>query len=354
MNITAMTDATRWQAVLSRDARFDTQFVYAVKTTGIYCVPSCPSRKPAQRNVTFFAVPEAAEHANYRACKRCKPREQTPRNPHVTRVRAVCRYIEQNLNTPLTLDALAAQANLSPQYLQRHFKALVGVSPQRYTESCRLRFVKTQLHNGESISASLYDAGYNSSSALYGRASTHLGMTPAQYQKRGDRMMLRFTTCRSDLGEVLVAASDKGICSVTLGDDAAVLEAGLRAEFTDAVIARDDAGLRDWLDAVMALIAGRQPHEALPLDIKATAFQSLVWEALKKIPLGETRSYAQVAQAIGRPSAVRAVARACATNPVALVVPCHRVVRSDGGVSGYRWGVARKQALLAKERDAQD
>ena len=344
-----MTDEDRWQAVAGRDARFDGDFVFAVASTGIYCRPSCPSRRPRRRNVSFYGVPEAAEHAGYRACLRCRPRDAATRDARIEAVRSVCRYIEEYGGGPPTLAALGAHVNLSPHHLQRSFKAVIGVTPRQYYDARRLDRLKGLLRDGDAVTGALYEAGYGSSSRLYEKAPAQLGMTPATYRRGGEGARIGYTIAASPLDRLLVGATARGVCALYLGGDDGALEAALGAEYPAADIARDDAGLGPWVDAVLAHLEGRAPDLDLPLDVRATAFQRQVWEALRAIPYGETRSYGEVARAIGRPTAARAVARACATNRVSVVVPCHRVVRGDGGLGGYRWGIERKKALLAKE-----
>lgn len=346
------TERNNWHAVTTRDPTRDGLFVYAVKTTGIYCRPSCASRKPKRENVTFFKLPESAERAGYRACKRCRPADAAT-DPQLETVletvRALCRYIEANKERPLTLAELGVQVGLSAAHVQRTFKKVVGVTPQAYLEACRLDAVKVALQRGDDISGATYSAGYGSSSGLYGKADVALGMTPKTYQRKGEQVAIRYAVMDCSLGKLLVAATEKGICAVRLGDEEKGLEAELFKEFAKADVRRDEVGLANWLTAVVEHLDGETPHLDLPLDVQATAFQKRVWQALQQIPYGETRSYGQVAASIGQPSAVRAVAGACAANPVALLVPCHRVVRSDGSLSGYRWGVDRKQQLLQLE-----
>ncbi len=347
---TAMfSDDAQWAAVLGRDAAADGMFVYAVRSTGIYCRPSCPSRRPLRERVMFFGLPEAAEHAGFRACLRCRPAQTAMRDPQVEMVRRVCRAIEDDPDRT-DLATLGAVVAISPAHLQRTFKRLMSISPRQYAEACRVRDVKARLHSGEAVTNALYDAGYGSSSRLYERAPATLGMTPATYRKGGAGATIRYTVASSPLGALLVAATERGLCAVRLGDDADALVEELRHEFPFAALARDaDDALGAWVAPILANLGGTQPHLDLPLDVQATAFQWRVWEALRAIPRGETRSYAEVARAIGQPTAARAVARACATNPVALAIPCHRVVRGDGDPGGYRWGMERKRALLARE-----
>jgi AraC family transcriptional regulator of adaptative response/methylated-DNA-[protein]-cysteine methyltransferase len=346
----AADDAARWQAVLNRDAQADGTFVYAVHSTGVYCRPSCPSRRPRRDRVSFFALPEAAEHAGFRACKRCHPEQAAIRDPHVELVQRVCRAIAANPEGPLTLATLSADVNLSPFHLQRIFKRVMGITPKQYADAARMERFKGELRKGEAVTSALYGAGYGSSSRLYERADTQLGMTPAVYRKGGAGMQLTYAIVPCALGMILVAATERGVCAVTLGDSADALVGGLRREYPAAQIHEDATHLSEAVEAILRHLAGEQPHLDLPLDIQATAFQWRVWEALRQIPYGDTRSYGEIAQAIGQPTAARAVAQACGHNPVALAIPCHRVVREDGSLGGYRWGVERKRAILAQER----
>jgi AraC family transcriptional regulator, regulatory protein of adaptative response / methylated-DNA-[protein]-cysteine methyltransferase len=345
-----MNDRERWAAMVAKDTSYEGRFVIAVKTTGIYCRVGCPARRPLRRNVTFFDSPDAAERAGFRACKRCKPRE--PRvDATAEKVRRACAFIDAHADGRPSLDAIARHVGSSPFHLQRVFRAALGVSPREYADAKRVHRLKGELRNGHAVTSALYGAGYGSSSRLYERAHAQLGMTPATYGRGGNGARIRFATARSPLGRLLVAATDRGVCAVTLGGDDASLERRLREEYAAAEIARDRAALASSTRAIVEHLEGRMPSLELPIDVRATAFQRRVWEALRAIPYGETRSYSDVARAIGRPKAVRAVARACATNPVALVVPCHRVVRSNGDLGGYALGVDRKRKLLARERD---
>jgi AraC family transcriptional regulator, regulatory protein of adaptative response / methylated-DNA-[protein]-cysteine methyltransferase len=343
-----MDEQGQWQAVLGRDARFDGAFVYAVRSTGIYCRPSCPSRRPRREHVVFFNLPRAAEGAGFRSCRRCRPGLAASRDPRAAWIERVCRYIDQHLQAALPLSRLAEQAELSPHHFQRTFKQLMGISPRQYAEARRLASFKAQVRKGETVTSAIYGAGYGSGSRLYERASGQLGMTPAAYRKGGRGMRLRYTVAPSPLGRLLVAATERGIAAVSLGDSDAALEATLRAEYPAAEIERDDTALAPRVrDVVRRLAGGGGP--TLPLDINATAFQWRVWQELLRIPAGSTRTYGEVARDLGQPKAARAVARACATNPVALVIPCHRVVAGDGGLGGYRWGAERKKLLLEGE-----
>jgi AraC family transcriptional regulator, regulatory protein of adaptative response / methylated-DNA-[protein]-cysteine methyltransferase len=344
-----MHEENYWQAVLARDSRSNGTFVYAVRSTGIYCNPSCPSRRPQRDQVIFFPVPEAAEQAGFRPCRRCRPEETAKPESQVELVRRACRYIEKNLDSPPSLASLSAQVHLSPYHLQRIFKRIMGITPRQYAEACRLGRLKAQLKDGEPVTRALYDVGYGSSSRLYERAPSQLGMTPTAYRRGGPGMHINYTIVDCPLGRLLVAATAKGICAVSLSDNDAVLESALFSEYPAAEITRDGVNLSQWVNALMSHLNGQQPHIDLPVDVQATAFEWRVWQELQAIPYGSTRSYSQIAQALGQPKATRAVARACATNPVPLVIPCHRVVREDGTLGGYRWGLERKQQLLAKE-----
>jgi AraC family transcriptional regulator of adaptative response/methylated-DNA-[protein]-cysteine methyltransferase len=351
-----LTETRRWQAVIERDRSLDGAFVFAVSSTGVFCRPSCPARRPRRENVAFFEHATAAEKAGYRACLRCRPKA-VDGNPQSTLVRAICRYIEQHVvdqqvEERLTLNLLARQFRRSPFHLQRTFKAALGVSPKAYIDACRLRRVKQNLQAGHDVTTSLYAAGYGSSSRLYERTSAQLGMTPEKYRRGAMAAVVRFTIAPSPLGRMLIAATDKGICAIQFADSDRELHQGLMREFPFAVRRRDDAALGPWRVGLDRLIDGQDSHPSLPLDIRATAFQRRVWEHLQRIPRGETQSYSAVAKKLGMPKATRAVARACATNPVAIAIPCHRVVREDGELGGYRWGIERKEQLLAMEKQA--
>ncbi len=326
--------------------RFDGVFVYAVRSTGVFCRPHCPARLPRPENVTFFASTASAAQAGFRPCLRCSPLEA---DAHSALVQKVCRFIEENAAEAITLETLSEQACLTAAHLQRIFKRLVGISPRQYHDAVRLRQLKTQLRKGDSVTTAQYDAGYNSSSRLYERAATQLGMTPASYRKGGAGLRIVATTVNTPLGQLLLATTARGLCAVRLGDDAAALQAELQNEFPLAEIQHDELQLKAAIASLVAYLSGRNVALNLPLDIQATAFQRRVWEELQAIPYGETRSYSEIAAAIAQPKAVRAVASACAANPVALIIPCHRVIRGDGSLSGYRWGLERKKALLAQE-----
>ncbi|HET9180706.1 MAG TPA: bifunctional DNA-binding transcriptional regulator/O6-methylguanine-DNA methyltransferase Ada [Candidatus Angelobacter sp.] len=337
----------RWALVLSRDSRADGHFVYAVRSTGIFCRPSCPSRRPRREQVEFFASPVAAQRAGYRACRRCMP---LARNAQMTKIEAACRYIDQNVETMLKLDEIAASAGLSPFHFQRLFKRTLGISPRQYQQARRAGKFKQELHKQARITDAIYEAGYGSSSRAYENGGEQLGMTPTAFRRGGEGVKIRYTITLSELGKVLVATTPRGLCAVRFGNNEVELEKELRHEFSAAEIQRDEQALQSLAEKVRKLFSQPIPAASIPLDIQGTAFQQRVWNALRTIPHGETRSYAEIAKQIGKPKAIRAVANACASNPVAVVVPCHRVVAKSGGMAGYRWGVERKEALLRTER----
>jgi AraC family transcriptional regulator of adaptative response/methylated-DNA-[protein]-cysteine methyltransferase len=341
-----------WARVAARDASADGEFVYAVSSTGVYCRPSCPSRRPARERVCFFRLPALAEAAGFRACKRCRPNRGPAVDPRLAAVGRALRLIAEKDDGIPTLGALSRVAALSPHHLQRLFKNIVGLSPRKYGEALRLARLKRGLKEGNGVLDALYGAGFGSASRLYEHAPAGLGMTPAAYARGGQGATISFTVAVLPLGRLLVAATTKGVAMVALGDDDKALERDLRREFPAAAIRRDDGGLAKTVSTVLARLDGCGPSKELPLDVKATAFQAQVWQALKAIPAGETRSYGEIAEKIGRPGAARAVARACATNPVALVIPCHRAVAGSGSLAGYRWGVERKAKILERERRA--
>ncbi len=340
--------ANYWDAVAARDRSMDGVFYYAVLSTGIYCRPSCPSKRPRRENVVFFRARLAAEHAGFRACKRCKPEAAGASDPNAQLVEKVCRYIDTHPDEPVTLETLSRALAMSPFHLQRTFKARTGITPRAYADSRRLNSLKAGLREGHSVTRSLYDAGYGSSSRLYERASSQLGMTPSRYRKQGAGETIHYAIAATTIGRMLLAATDRGVCSIQFGDSDAKLERELGLEYPKAEIVRSDRKLGAQVKALRAIIQGEN-KTPLPLDIQATAFQRRVWEELQAIPRGATKSYSKIASDIGHPKAARAVARACATNPVAVAIPCHRVVREDGAMGGYRWGVDRKQKLLEIE-----
>jgi len=344
-----MNSSDMWSSVLARNAAADGHFVYAVRSTGIYCRPSCPSRKPIRENVRFFPYPGDAERAGFRACRRCG--EAVAASPAAGAiVSAACAAIDSIPEQKPTVASLAAAAGVSTRRLQQLFKEVLGVSPREYAEARRTGRLKTLLQREPRVVDALYEAGYGSSSRLYERASAELGMTPAAYRSGGAGMNIHFVVVPSALGRLLVAATELGVCSVKIGDSARALEDDLRREYPKATIERTLGPLSPAVAAIQAIAAGERPARDVPLDVGGTAFQRRVWAHLQRIPFGRTRTYAEVAQAIGQPSAARAVANACGANPVALLVPCHRVVASDGGLGGYHWGIQRKARLQSMEQ----
>lgn len=342
-----MTQDAKWQLVSSRDPDGDGKFFYGVRTTGIYCRPSCPSRRPKRESVEFFVSRSDAERAGYRACRRCTPGEISSQ---MRFVRAACVHIDQNKDQSITLNALGEKVGVSGYYLQRLFKKFLGISPREYQETQRFKHFKEQLAEGRKLTDAVYEAGFGSSSRVYEKSDLQLGMTPAKYQRLGQGTSITYTIIDSFLGKVLIAATAKGICSIRFGNAESSLERKLRSEFQAASIRRDDHGLNGFADAIKQTLGGSRTNLDLPLDVQATAFQRRVWNVLKKIPRGKTQSYSQIASEIGSPNAVRAVASACRSNPVAIVIPCHRVLHKNGGLAGYRWGVQRKKRLLGLEQ----
>ncbi len=354
VRIEIVEDRERWEIVSARNPEYDDVFVYAVRSTGIYCRPSCPSRRPRRQHVAFYHVPEAAERDGFRPCQRCRPERTNGGSSQVERVRSVCRYIDENPAKCPTLAQLAEFAGLSPHHLHRTFKAVLGITPRQYADARRLDQFKRGLGNGSSISGAMYEAGYSSTSRLYERASDHLGMTPATYKKGGRGARMRFAIADSPLGRVLVAATQRGVSAVYIGEDDDHLLSELEQEYPAAAIERDETALGRWVEAILNYLSGKQKALDLPLDVVATAFQQRVWQLLRAIPYGETRTYSEMARQLGSPKAARAVGRACATNPVSLVIPCHRAIRADGSLSGYRWGLNRKRKLLDREKQNSD
>lgn len=345
----------RWDAVKNRLRPADGTFVFAVRTTKIYCRPSCPARRPKPENILYFPSPRQAEAAGYRACLRCRPNVASPNSDSARMVQQICARIDaalaDNSEARLTLAELSRSLGASSHQIERLFQRVLGITPRQYTDARRMAQLKSSLRNGEKVAMATYDAGFGSSSRLYERASSHMGMTPAAYRRGGEGMKIAYTIAPCTLGRVLVAATERGISAVYLGDNAAALEKALAREYPRAEIRRDSNGMAKWVGGVLDSLRGREPHAELPLDVHATAFRRRVWEELRRIPRGSTRTYSEVARAIGKPRAIRAVARACATNPVSIVVPCHRVIGKNGSLSGYRWGLERKRALLASESE---
>lgn len=349
MTISSVTSDPRWTKVVRRDPAADGGFCYAVVTTGVYCRPSCPSRTANPENVRFFATPAAAEVAGFRPCKRCRPDDLSPARLKSARVAAACRVIE-DAEEPPTLRDLAAAAGLSSFHFHRLFKAETGVTPRAYAMAARARKLRAHLGTSARVTDAIYDAGFNASSRFYAAAHDIIGMTPTAWRAGGAGVEMRLSVAPSALGFVLVAMSKKGICAISLGDDPEALVEDLAQRFPRARIEPEDAQFRAHVAEVVAFVERPDLGLDLPLDMRGTAFQQRVWQALREIPVGATTSYAAVAERIGAPGAARAVAAACAANKLAVAVPCHRVVASDGRLSGYRWGVARKAALLAREK----
>ncbi len=336
----------RWEAVQARDTHADTQFVYAVQTTGIFCKPSCPSRRPARDHVVFYDDATAARAAGFRPCRRCHPDTPAPL-AQSDLIAAICRALEADGPIP-SLGELGDRFGLSPTHLQRTFAAAVGVSPRQYAARCRRERLRAELRAGAEVTSAIYAAGYRSSSAFYMSDGAALGLAPANFRRGAPAAAVRYALASCALGQLLVAATERGVCFVSLGDEPAALLTRLRREYP-AACAAADGDLAEHLAAVLRYLEGALPHPDLPLDVRATAFQEQVWRALRVIPPGTTASYGAIARAIGQPNAARAVAQACAANPVPLIIPCHRVVRGDGDLGGYRLGVARKAKLLAAE-----
>ncbi len=349
-NMTHPLDAEAcWQAVRARDASANGRFYFGVLSTGVFCLPSCPARRPLLRNVRFYRTPAEAQSDGLRPCRRCHPLSP----PASARMNDLCRYIEARSGQPLSLADLARHAGLSPSHLQRAFKSAVGLTPRQFHDACRLKSLKTGLRTGDAVTPAVYDAGYGSSSRVYERTGQTLGMTPGQYRRGAQNVSISYATAHTPLGLLMIGATDRGLCFVQFGDSPRNLLAELRAEYPRAAVEPMaqpyPAPFLNWVEALSRHLEGNLPALDLPLDIRATAFQALVWRYLQAIPPGQVRSYTEVAAAVGRPNAARAVARACASNRVALVVPCHRVIRQSGDLGGYRWGLARKRALLKLE-----
>jgi AraC family transcriptional regulator of adaptative response/methylated-DNA-[protein]-cysteine methyltransferase len=348
-NIPAGAAARYWQATLARDVRADGTFVLAVRSTRIYCRPSCPARRPLRRNVVFYRSGAEAEKQGFRACLRCRPNEVSGAASLVERAtRELARRDEDRGG----LAELATKLGTTTGTLRRAFRQMTGLTPRDVAEAMRLANFKKLLRAGKSITDALYETGYGSSSRVYERSNAQLGMTPATYRKGGKGMKITYSIAKSPLGKVLVAATELGVSAVYLGDSDAKLVGELRDEYPRAEILAASSGNQRWVREIVQRIEGRTASMELPLDVQATAFQRRVWQELQRIPRGTTRTYSQVARAMGRPKAVRAVARACATNPVSIVVPCHRVIREDGNLAGYRWGLSRKEQLLKQEGES--
>ena len=341
----------RWERIVARDKLADGTFFYSVRTTGVYCRPSCASRRARPENVAFHLTRADAERAGYRPCKRCKPNEPALADQHAARITEVCRFIESAEELP-NLDALAALAGMSVYHFHRTFKTITGVTPKAYANAHRAARVRTELDRSSSVTDAIYNAGYNSNARFYEQADALLGMTPTDYRRGGTNAEIRFAIGASSLGAILVARSERGVCAILLGDDPDALARELQDKFPQATLIGGDAEFERLVARVVGFVEAPQHGLDLPLDVRGTAFQQRVWEALRKIPTGATASYSEIARAIGAPKSVRAVAQACAANSLAVAIPCHRVVRNDGALSGYRWGVERKRALLDREAHA--
>lgn len=348
MSESMTTETLRWEAVEARDRNADGHFVYSVASTGVYCRPSCAARLALRRNVRFHETCAEAESAGFRPCKRCRPNEAPLAERHAETIRNICRKIE-SAEAPPALDTLAAEAGMSRFHFLRVFRAVTGVTPRQYAEKQRAERVRTQLRGGSSVTGAIYDSGFNSSSRFYEKSKDMLGMTPVQFRGGGTGVAIRFTVARSSLGLVLIAATLRGICSVRFGESEAALAEELCTSFPNARIEPADDDFAADVRAVISAIDHPGAAPDLPLDIRGTAFQQRVWQALREVPAGHTVSYARLAARAGNPNAVRAAGSACGANPVAVLVPCHRALRSDGSLGGYRWGLDRKRALLAKE-----
>jgi AraC family transcriptional regulator of adaptative response/methylated-DNA-[protein]-cysteine methyltransferase len=341
----------RWAALQARDAGADGTFFYSVRTTGVYCRPSCAARPARPENVAFHDSAAAAERAGFRPCKRCKPDQLSLQEQHAAMVTAACRLIE-NAETAPTLEQLAKPTGLSPFHFHRIFKAIAGLTPKQYAAAHRASRVRSELGRGSSVTEAIFDAGYNASSRFYETANQVLGMTPSSYRAGGVDSEIRFAIGECSLGAILVAQSERGVCAILLGDDPDALARDLQDRFPKARLIGGDRDYEQLVAQVVGFIEAPAIGLDLPLDVRGTAFQQRVWQALREIPAGSTASYSEIARRIGAPSAARAVAQACAGNMLAVAIPCHRVVRNDGGLSGYRWGVQRKRALLEREAQA--
>ncbi len=342
---------SRWTSIVNRDPEADGKFFYSVKTTGVYCRPSCAARLARPENVQFHATCKDAEKAGFRPCKRCKPNEISPPGQHAAKIAAACRLIEESEEEP-SLEELANHAGLSIYHFHRLFKAMTGLTPKKYAAAHRAKLVRSKLGRSSTVTEAIYDAGYNSSGRFYATSNEVLGMTPSNYRGGGARTEIRFAVGECSLGSILVAQSERGICAILLGDDPDALARDLQDQFPEANLIGGDAEFEQLVSKVVGFVDAPALGLDLPLDVQGTAFQQRVWQALRKIPAGSTASYTEIARQIGSPHAVRAVAQACGANVLAVAIPCHRVVRNDGALSGYRWGVERKRTLLEREGQA--
>jgi AraC family transcriptional regulator of adaptative response/methylated-DNA-[protein]-cysteine methyltransferase len=343
-----VTDQARWQAVVDRNRAADGAFLFSVRTTGVYCRPSCGARLPRRENVAFHATPADAEAAGFRACLRCKPNLDRSEDAQAKAVARACRAIE-HAEEPPTLETLAKIAGQSPWHFHRVFKAATGVTPKAYADAHRGKRVRDELKRADTVTEAIYSAGFNSNGRFYAASDDLLGMTPTGFREGGAGATIRFALGECSLGAILVAATDKGVCAITLGDDPQDLVRAFQDDFPNAQLVGGDNDFERIVAAVVGFVEGAPSEFKLPLDVRGTAFQQRVWQALRDIPVGKTASYSEIAAKIGAPASVRAVAGACASNKIAIAIPCHRVVRTDGSLSGYRWGVERKRALLQRE-----
>lgn len=343
-------DERRWQVLLERQQVADPPFIYAVKTTGIYCRPGCASRLPKRDNVSFFSNVQAAREAGFRPCKRCQPDDEGV-DKNAALIKTACRFLDE-AEAPISLKLLAETIGLSAHHFHRLFKAKVGITPRQYLAERRRQRLQTTLHHSGSVTVSLIDAGFNSSSRFYEHTDNLLGMTPSQFKKRAAGLTIRFSIIAQPvLGFILVAVTERGICSIDIGNDPEQLQQSIIERFANATLSENDPLLSEWITQILNLIKHPGQPSNLPLDIIGTAFQQQVWEILRRIPAGETATYSQIAEVLGKPKAVRAVAKACASNNLAIAIPCHRVIKKNGDLSGYRWGIDRKRLLLEQESD---
>jgi AraC family transcriptional regulator of adaptative response/methylated-DNA-[protein]-cysteine methyltransferase len=349
--VTATENDERWASIVARDFRADGKFYYSVKTTGVYCRPSCAARRARPENVRFHATRAEAEAAGFRPCKRCKPDQVSLAEEHAATIAEACRLIEQSEEAP-SLEQLASQVGLSAYYFHRLFKQVTGLTPREYAAAHRERRIRNELGHSGTVTEAIYEAGYNSSGRFYETSNEVLGMTPSNYRSGGANTEIRFAVGECSLGSILVASSERGVCAILLGDDADKLTRDLQNKFARARLIGGDAKFEQLVAKVVGFVEAPALGLDLPLDVRGTAFQQRVWQALRKIPAGSTASYSDIARRIGAPKSVRAVAQACSANVLAVAIPCHRVVRNDGSISGYRWGVERKSALLEREARA--